>query len=84
MAGGGLGAGIGGLVGGGKGAAIGAISGGAVGAAAAKLASVQKGLPKPKIPKPPSVPRIKTIKIPRPSDVKGAQSLLNLPKSPLG
>ena len=84
LAGGGLGAGIGGLVGGGKGAAIGAISGGAVGAAAAKLASVQKGLPKPKIPKPASMPRIKTIKIPRPSDVKGAQSLLNLPKSPLG
>ena len=84
LAGGGLGAGIGGLVGGGKGAVIGAVSGGAVGAAAAKLASVQKGLPKPKIPKPPSTPRIKTIKIPRPSDAKGATDLLNLPKSSLG
>lgn len=84
LAGGGLGAGIGGLVGGGKGAVIGAVSGGAVGAAAAKLASVQKGLPKPKIPKPPSIPRIKTVKIPRPSNSKGATDLLNLPKSPLG
>jgi hypothetical protein len=84
LAGGGLGAGIGGIVGGGKGAAIGAVTGGAVGAAAAKLSSVQKGMPKPNIPKPPSMPRIKTIKIPRPSDTKGAQALLNLPKSPLG
>jgi len=84
LAGGGLGAGIGGIVGGGKGAAIGAVTGGAVGAAAAKLASVQKGMPKPNIPKPPSMPRIKTIKIPRPSDTKGAQALLNLPKSQLG
>jgi hypothetical protein len=84
LAGGGLGAGIGGIVGGGKGAAIGAVTGGAVGAAAAKLASVQKGMPKPNIPKPPSMPRIKTIKIPRPSDTKGAQALLNLPKSTLG
>ena len=84
LAGGGLGAGIGGLVGGGKGAVIGAVSGGAVGAAAAKLASVRKGLPKPNIPKPLNTPRIKTIKIPRPSDVKGATDLLNLPKSPLG
>ena len=84
LAGGGLGAGIGGIVGGGKGALIGAVSGGAVGAAAAKLASVQKGMPKPNIPKPPSTPRIKTVKIPRPSDTKGAQALLNLPKSRLG
>ena len=84
LAGGGLGAGIGGIVGGGKGALIGAVSGGAIGAAAAKLASVQKGMPKPNIPKPPSTPRIKTIKIPRPSDTKGAQALLNLPKSRLG
>ena len=84
LAGGGLGAGIGGIVGGGKGAAIGAVSGGVVGAAAAKLASVQKGMPKPNIPKPPSTPRIKTVKIPRPSDIKGAQALLNLPKSNLG
>ena len=84
LVGGGLGAGIGGIVGGGKGAIIGAVSGGAVGAAAAKLASIQKGLPKPKIPKPPSVPRIKTVKIPRPSNPKGATDLLNLPKSSLG
>ena len=84
LAGGGLGAGIGGIVGGGKGALIGAVSGGAVGAAAAKLASVKKGMPKPNIPKPPSTPRIKTVKIPRPSDTKGAQALLNLPKSRLG
>jgi hypothetical protein len=84
LAGGGLGAGIGGIVGGGKGALIGAVSGGAIGAAAAKLASVQKGMPKPNIPKPPSTPRIKTVKIPRPSDTKGAQALLNLPKSRLG
>ena len=84
LAGGGLGAGIGGIVGGGKGAAIGAVSGGAIGAAAAKLTSVQKGMPKPNIPKPPSTPRIKTVKIPRPSDTKGAQALLNLPKSRLG
>lgn len=84
LAGGGLGAGIGGLVGGGKGAVIGAVSGGAIGAAAAKLSSIKKDMPKPNIPKPPSTPRIKTIKIPRPSDIKGAQALLNLPKSPLG
>jgi hypothetical protein len=84
LAGGGLGAGIGGIVGGGKGALIGAVSGGAVGAAAAKLASVQKGMSKPNIPKPPSTPRIKTVKIQRPSDVKGATDLLNLPKSRLG
>lgn len=84
LAGGGLGAGIGGLVGGGKGAVIGAVSGGAIGAAAAKLASIQKDMPKPNIPKPPSTPRIKTVKIPRPSDTKGAQALLNLPKSRLG
>jgi len=84
LAGGGLGAGIGGIVGGGKGVVIGAVSGGAVGAAAAKLASVQKGMPKPNIPKPPSTPRIKTVKIPRPSNPKGATDLLNLPKSSLG
>ena len=84
LAGGGLGAGIGGIVGGGKGAVIGVVSGGAVGAAAAKLASVQKGMPKPNIPKPPSTPRIKTVKIPRPSNPKGATDLLNLPKSSLG
>ena len=84
LLGGVLGAGVGALAGGGKGAVIGAVSGGAVGAAAAKLASVQKGMPKPNIPKPPSMPRIKTVKIPRPSDIKGTQSLLNLPKSSLG
>ena len=84
LAGGGLGAGIGGLVGGGKGAVIGALSGGTIGAAATKLASIKKGMPKPNIPKPPSAPRIKTIKIPRPSDVKGAQALLNLQKLKLG
>jgi len=82
--GGALGSGIGALTGGGKGAIIGAVSGGVVGVAASKLASVQKGLPKPKVPKPPSVPRIKTVKIPRPSNPKGATDLLNLPKSSLG
>ena len=70
LAGGGLGAGIGGIVGGGKGALIGAVSGGAVGAAAAKLASIKKDMPKPNIPKPPSTPRIKIVKIPRPSNIK--------------
>lgn len=84
LAGAGLGTGIGGIVGGGKGAVIGALSGGAVGAAAAKLASVQKGLPKPNIPKPSNTPRIKTVKIPRPDNTKDVQTLLNLPKSPLG
>ena len=84
LAGGGLGAGIGGLVGGGKGAVIGALSGGTIGAAAAKLASIKNGMPKPNIPKPPSTPRIKTVKIPRPSNPKGATDLLNLPKSSLG
>ena len=71
LAGGGLGAGIGGIVGGGKGALIGTVSGGAVGAAAAKLASIKKDMPKPNIPKPPSTPRIKIVKIPRPSNIKG-------------
>ena len=84
LVGGGLGAGIGGLVGGGKGAVIGALSGGTIGAAAAKLASIKKDMPKPTVPKPPSMPRIKTVKIARPSDIKGAQALLNLPKSSLG
>ena len=84
LAGSGLGAGIGGLVGGGKSAVIGALSGGTIAAAAAKLASIKNGMPKPNIPKPPSMPRIKTIKIPRPSDVKSAQALLNLPKSQFG
>lgn len=82
LAGAGLGGGIGAVVGGGQGALIGAASGGIVGAAAAKLASVQKDMPKPNIPKPPNTPRIKTVKIPRPDSTKGAQALLNLPKSP--
>ena len=84
LAGSGLGAGIGGLVGGGKAAVIGALSGGTIAAAAAKLASIKNGMPKPNIPKPPSMPRIKTIKIPRPSNVKSVQALLNLPKSQFG
>jgi hypothetical protein len=84
LVGGGFGAGVGGLLGGGKGAAIGAVSGGVLGAATAKLANIQKSLPKPKIPKPANIPRIKTIKIPRPNNIKGAEALLNLPKSPLG
>lgn len=84
LAGAGLGGGIGAIAGGGQGALIGAVSGGAIGAAAAKLASIKKDMPKPKIPKPPNVPRIKTIKVPRPSDTKGAEALLNLPKSRLG
>ena len=84
LAGSGLGAGIGGLLGGGKAAVIGALSGGTIAAAAAKLASIKNGMPKPNIPKPPSMPRIKTIKIPRPSDVKSVQALLNLPKSQFG
>ena len=69
---GGLGAGIVGIVGAGTETLIGAVSVGAVGAATAKLTSVLKGMPKPNIPRPPSIPRIKTIKIPRPSDVKAA------------
>ena len=81
LAGAGLGAGIGALAGGGKGAAIGAITGGALGAAAAKLASVKIGMPKPNFPKPPNGPRIKVVKIKRPRDIKGAQQLLNIPKS---
>ena len=84
LVGGGIGGGIGAIAGGGKGALIGAATGGVVGAAAAKLASVQKGMPKPNIPKPLNTPRIKTVKIPRPDSTKGAEALLNLPKSPLG
>jgi len=82
LAGAGLGGGIGAAVGGGQGALIGTASGGVIGAAAAKLAKVQNGMPKPKIPKPLNTPRIKTVKIPRPDSTKGAQTLLNLPKSP--
>jgi len=84
LAGAGLGAGIGGLVSGAKGALIGGGAGGALGAAAAKLSSIKKNMPKLKIPKPPSTPRIKTIKIPRPDSTKGAEQLLNLSKSKLG
>ena len=84
LAGAGLGGGIGAIVGGGKGAAIGAVTGGALGAAAAKLASVKIGMPKPNIPKPPNAPRIKVVKIKHPSDIKGAQQLLNLQKPKLG
>lgn len=81
LAGAGLGAGIGGIVGGGKGALIGGGAGAVLGAATAKLNSIKKDMPKPKIPKPPSAPRIKTIKIPRPDSTKGAEQLLNLSKS---
>ena len=84
LAGAGVGAGIGGLVSGAKGALIGGGAGGALGAAAAKLSSIKKNMPKLKIPKPPSTPRIKTIKIPRPDSTKGAEQLLNLSKSKLG
>lgn len=80
--GGGIGAGIGAIVGGGQGALIGGLSGGAIGVASAKLKSVQQGIPKPNIPKPPNTPRIKTVKIPRPDSTKGAETLLNLQKSP--
>jgi hypothetical protein len=84
LAGAGLGGGIGALAGGGKGAAIGAVTGGMLGVAAAKLASVKIGMPKPKFPKPPTAPRIKVVKITHPSDIKGAQQLLNLQKLKLG
>ena len=78
LAGTGLGAGIGALAGGGKGAIIGAVAGGALGAAAAKLSSIRSGIPKPKIPKPPSQPRIKTVKIKKPKDYTGD---INVPSS---
>lgn len=83
LAGAGLGGGIGALAGGGRGALIGAAAGGTLGAAAAKLALVKKGMPKPKIPKPPSAPRLKKVKIKAPSNTKGAEDLLNLQKSKL-
>jgi len=81
----GVGSAAGGLVSGAGGLVGGAISGatGAIGAAAGKLASVKKGMPKPNIPKPPSIPRIKTVKIKRPSNKKGAETLLSLQKSKL-
>ena len=78
LAGTGLGAGIGALAGGGKGAIIGGVAGGALGAAAAKLSSIKSGVPKPKIPKPPSQPRIKTVKIKKPKDYTGD---INVPSS---
>ena len=78
LAGTGLGAGIGALAGGSKGAIIGAVSGGALGAAAAKLSSIKNGVPKPKVPKPPSQPRIKTIKVKKPKNYTGD---INVPTS---
>jgi hypothetical protein len=83
LAGAGLGGGIGALAGGGRGALIGTAAGGTLGAAAAKLALVKKGMPKPKIPKPPSAPRLKKVKVKAPSNTKGAEDLLNLQKSKL-
>jgi hypothetical protein len=58
------------------------VGGAALGAAVAKLNNIKSTMPKPNVPKPPNTPRIKTVKIPRPNDTKGAQALLNLPKSP--
>jgi hypothetical protein len=78
LLGGAVGAGIGALAGGGKGAIIGGVAGGALGAAAAKLSSIKNGVPKPKIPKPPSQPRIKTVKIKKPKDYTGD---INVPSS---
>lgn len=78
LAGTGLGAGIGAIAGGGKGAIIGALSGGALGAAAAKLSSIKNGVPKPKVPKPASQPRIKTIKVKKPKNYTGD---INVPTS---
>ena len=63
LVGGGLGAGIGALAGGGKGALIGAAGGAVLGGAAAKLASVKKDMPKPKVPKPANTPRVKKVKL---------------------
>ena len=89
LAGAGLGGGIGAIAGGGQGALIGAAAGGTLGAAAAKLALVKNGMPKPKIPKPPSAPRVKKVKIKAPKKMlpakttKGAEDLLNLQKSKL-
>jgi len=79
---GGLVSGAGGLVGGAISGVTGAVGAG-VGAAAAKLALVKKGMPKPKIPKPPSAPRLKKVKLKAPSNTKGAEDLLNLQKSKL-
>jgi len=78
LAGTGLGAGIGAIAGGKKGAIIGAVSGGVLGAAAAKLSSIKNGVPKPKVPKPPSQPRIKTIKVKKPKNYTGD---INVPTS---
>jgi hypothetical protein len=58
--------------------------GSVAGVSSTKLASVQKDMPKPNIPKPPNTPRIKTVKITRPDTTKGAEALLNLQKSSLG
>lgn len=78
LAGTGLGAGIGAIAGGKKGAIIGAVSGGALGAAAAKLSSIKNGVPKPKVPKPASQPRIKTVKVKKPKNYTGD---INVPTS---
>ena len=83
LAGAGLGAGIASIAGGNTATIVGAGVGGAtLGAAAAKLNGIKSTMPKPKIPKPPNTPRIKTVKIPRPNSTKGAETLLNLPKTP--
>ena len=83
LAGAGLGAGVASIAGGNTATIVGAgVGGAALGAAVAKLNNIKSTMPKPNVPKPPNTPRIKTIKIPRPNDTKGAQALLNLPKSP--
>jgi hypothetical protein len=83
VAGGVLGAGIGVLAGGNTTTIVGAGVGGAtLGAAVTKLNNIKSTMPKPNVPKPSNTPRIKTVKIPRSNDTKGAQALLNLPKSP--
>lgn len=84
LVGAGLGGGVGAIAGNGKGALIGATGGALVGAATVKLTSVEKDMPKPNIEIPENTPRIKTVKISRPSDTKGVQDLLNSPNSTLG
>ena len=69
---------LGGSLGAALGGPVGAVAGGALGAAAAKLSSIKSGVPKPKIPKPPSQPRIKTVKIKKPKDYTGD---INVPSS---
>lgn len=61
----------------------GTVSGGStVSVSTTKLNKIKSTMPKPKIPKPTNTPRIKTVKIPRPNSTKGAETLLNLPKTP--